>query len=501
MAIELKKALVLSSVGASFNRGDFTNGNAFFWSSVDLSFYLKHFIELIDGAGKKAAGYIGAVGAGEALGSELITVWTNDDYNTFISSGKDISSAIANGPLTNGAYTIQILPTQDGLYLLSLILTLNSGTTPKVYEGHTWKVYDGGLGLTILVAGSNNLYFTSTDLAIYTIITNSAVGDWSSINTLKRVTDPPSTAVHIVSSLNGTTRNWASIESGFNPNNIASFKIYKYPNIKNKFSKFSITKILSLFDKYKVFQPSALWNARSLLISPSDSIWNYLIGWYWNAEGSGNIVYNMAPGNGLAGGGLLPNLEVTNSGEYWSISDFAFSPHSGVAYSKAKFLQRMISEYAAVGIFFNRLETWTNSLYGWQLKFWDTILFNEIFLNNSSQIPNYYFHYIWDTEGFEPSNNINEWYLLFNDDTDIPKVAKSDGTLLSFSAGQIITPFDTLVDTLFLGNNDNPIVGGHGAGGLLGDVLIFNNIRLTLEQWGLIYDLCASRYGMAARTW
>jgi hypothetical protein len=60
-----------------------------------------------------------------------------------------------------------------------------------------------------------NEYFTSYGTEICEVI-----------NKVKRVTDPPATAVHIVSSLNGTTRNWASIESGFDPNTIASWKIY-----------------------------------------------------------------------------------------------------------------------------------------------------------------------------------------------------------------------------------------------------------------------------------
>ncbi|MFZ2097192.1 MAG: hypothetical protein WAV05_11205, partial [Anaerolineales bacterium] len=42
---------------------------------------------------------------------------------------------------------------------------------------------------------------------------------------VKRVTDPPATGVHIVSSLNGVTRAWENIEDGFNPNDIASWEI------------------------------------------------------------------------------------------------------------------------------------------------------------------------------------------------------------------------------------------------------------------------------------
>ena len=71
--------LIKNSSGSTFNRGDFTATGAFFWSSIDLSPYrgmdkgnTPFYIELLDGAGKKATGYIGAVGAGEMLGDELV---------------------------------------------------------------------------------------------------------------------------------------------------------------------------------------------------------------------------------------------------------------------------------------------------------------------------------------------------------------------------------------------------------------------------------------------
>jgi len=44
---------------------------------------------------------------------------------------------------------------------------------------------------------------------------------------LKQVTDCAATGVHIVSTPNGATRNWASITSGFNPNDASmTFDIY-----------------------------------------------------------------------------------------------------------------------------------------------------------------------------------------------------------------------------------------------------------------------------------
>ena len=67
---------VINSVGSSNNHGDFTNGSAFFGSSVDLSPYaspnlycnvVKYFIEVTDTGGKKATGYIAGVGTGSTV--------------------------------------------------------------------------------------------------------------------------------------------------------------------------------------------------------------------------------------------------------------------------------------------------------------------------------------------------------------------------------------------------------------------------------------------------
>jgi len=95
----------IGSIGSTYNYGDFTATNAFFWSSLNLSSYAgtdlgstPYYIEVLDVAGKKATGYIGAVGAGETLGSETLTGWTcfapPFHFETFITSGKDITSAM-----------------------------------------------------------------------------------------------------------------------------------------------------------------------------------------------------------------------------------------------------------------------------------------------------------------------------------------------------------------------------------------------------------------------
>ncbi len=220
--------LAEDSTGSTYNRGDFTATNAFFWSSLDLSPYAgtdlgstPYWIEVLDSAGKKATGYIGAVGAEETLGSELLTSWENtfSSYETFASSGKDITSAI--NTTSDAISRSNSLGLTSGELLKVVITWTNSGGgIPYLYYRGLWEIQVAS-GLNTLyrntLLGTANTYFN---------FYNIAAANWSSVNSSKRVTDPPSTAVHIVSSLNGTTRDWVSIESGFDPNTIASWNIY-----------------------------------------------------------------------------------------------------------------------------------------------------------------------------------------------------------------------------------------------------------------------------------
>ncbi len=225
--------LIKDSLGSTFNRGDFTALNAFFWSSLDLSPYkgtdlgsTPYFIELIDGAGKKATGYIGAVGAGETLGSEICgdpgfdndAYWFYKDAGWSVAASKAVALNVPNtgylfgsatwieGSLVKGSFDIELY-TSGGVYLLvrSVLVGPFSGLGTKT-----------GYKTVGNVAGYIGFSADGTLTATF--------DNYSQ----KRVTDPPATAVHIVSSLNGTIRNWASIESGFDPNTIASWEIY-YP--------------------------------------------------------------------------------------------------------------------------------------------------------------------------------------------------------------------------------------------------------------------------------
>ena len=203
------------------------------------------YIELLDGAGKKAAGYLGAVGAGETLGIEELlnpsfdidtSNWTA--YNSSIASivGGQSGKCLEVNQAVNPSLAYQ--NTASPLIALKLYKQnayVKSGTSGN--EQFDIRVYANGSYLS-------QLGISSSSWVLYSHYYNLVVGDsfsqcalikvGATVGTmlfdeanLKRVTDPPSTAVHIVSSLNGTVRNWASVESGFDPNAIASWIIYK----------------------------------------------------------------------------------------------------------------------------------------------------------------------------------------------------------------------------------------------------------------------------------
>jgi len=221
----------LTQLGSTYNYGDFTEDNAFFWSSVDLSSlagtdlgYTPNRIRVIDGAGKVATGYLAGVGA-NTLGSELIT---NPGFAADTDWTKQSSWTIAAGVATHSATASNSIyqnfsRTVGALYKLGFTLSNYSGTG-------AFSINFGGIGVYVCVVnadGSYTGYIASTSADNGNLVINGGLSNAGNIDdtSTKRVTDPPSTACHIVSSLNGTTRAWENVEAGFNPNTITSWSI------------------------------------------------------------------------------------------------------------------------------------------------------------------------------------------------------------------------------------------------------------------------------------
>ena len=221
-------SVVKDSVGSTFNRGDFTDGLAFLWSSLDLSPYAgalgrtPHKVILVDSAGKRALGYLAGVGAGETLGSELfLNPGFDSDTNWEKDSGWTIGGGVASDNGSSG-YLIQgVAPAPGVLSRLSMNITiLNAGGIYLIDSGG-FTYFLGLYNTTGIKTGYLTKNDTNPNAGLFGSSFNGSVDDGS----LKRVTDPPNTGIHIVSSLNGTVRNWADKDTGFDPNTITTWSI------------------------------------------------------------------------------------------------------------------------------------------------------------------------------------------------------------------------------------------------------------------------------------
>lgn len=199
------------------------DGTAFVYSDVDLSSYADVYkLILTDSAGKKATGFTGSVGGGLALGDDILdgldltSGWTPtdasiSDSDTFVSSANN-GRVFKNVGLGNNVVH-QIVADVDA----------SSGT---------WDIYvysnTPEYGTPSIVTEDGTFYFAA-DANMDGIIRVRAAqsGVTVDINTLtiKQVTEPPATGLLIVSTRGGSTRNWANIESGFDPNDIAEIEL------------------------------------------------------------------------------------------------------------------------------------------------------------------------------------------------------------------------------------------------------------------------------------
>ena len=226
-----------TNAGSTFNRGDFTATNAFFWCSLDLSAYAgtdlgstPYSILLTDGTGKTARGFIGAVGAGETLAT---TGGPLNDGESFSDPGfadtVNWNESHASVVVSGGKLTLTATPNSEGviqndsaymtnLALFKLGITIDSMTAGGIKIRWPMEV------LPLMSSAATYVFYwtqngTGNAEGVQANGTTSGVMDNI---TAKRVLDPPSTGVHIVSAYGGSVRAWASIDSGFNPNTIVT---------------------------------------------------------------------------------------------------------------------------------------------------------------------------------------------------------------------------------------------------------------------------------------
>lgn len=223
------------AVTASQEHASTVAGTAFYFSdSLDFSAYQdgKHYLRLKDAAGVVAWGKIKAeTSAGEALGAETLTGWTNRaavPFETLTTAGKDITQAVDTAG-NSQAYSNEVFTAVGTLYKISQNITINSGITPQMFScNEAVTVFLNHINFTALSAGVNNKYITglgTLDTRLFLWI-NGGNSDFSAVESIKPVTAPPATGAIIINAAG--TQNFISVGSGFNPNNIAEVKVYFY---------------------------------------------------------------------------------------------------------------------------------------------------------------------------------------------------------------------------------------------------------------------------------
>lgn len=210
-------------------------------------------VRVVDNTGKEATAFLGAVGGGVSFGAEQVT---NGDFDTDINGWINRAGTEFNifewdaGSLhavdTDGTVKIicgtsnDLQPVLGELYKFSFDLTINSGG-PDIMAYITRACGGTTRWATTIGNGSHQLYWTASyedgdTIQFYNI---NDVVDFNIDNiSFKPVTDCPSTALRVVSNIDGSINNWSSIDNGFNYNQ----------------SNYDITIFKELY--YEIFKPS-----------------------------------------------------------------------------------------------------------------------------------------------------------------------------------------------------------------------------------------------------
>lgn len=240
--------VIIDTVTLANIRLSLVAGTAFvdFSSAGTLTPYLNYRLVLTDSAGKKAIGYIKSAGTGETLSeTELVTNGTFDSdiagWTPTVNGGTiawDAGTMKFTEPASSvNMYATQSTTTEAGaLYKASLTVAATDNNYSCIRLGTTALTsnigasgYIGVGTVTIYrVAPSTVAWFTATYAGGGTKYANQDNASF------KQVLTPSATGVTITSTPNGSTYNWASVESGFNYNDASGYTTLIRPYRRNE---------------------------------------------------------------------------------------------------------------------------------------------------------------------------------------------------------------------------------------------------------------------------
>lgn len=152
---------------------------------IDFTNYIGKTVTVYDSVGNSLVVNVLSASVGETLGSELLSSWVNDGYNTLTFSGKDILLAIETSSGQAESNNLNMI--KGSLYKFSNTLLMESGTIPVI--SYYWG---SGRSFGTLAEGENLFYKTCAYSVIdgYLYFTNNNAARWSSVNSFKQVLTP-----------------------------------------------------------------------------------------------------------------------------------------------------------------------------------------------------------------------------------------------------------------------------------------------------------------------
>lgn len=178
-----------------------------------------HSIEIYDSSNRMLKGVLKAAGAGETLGSDLLSGWD-------LTSGWSVTNATIidsnSFSTTESGGVSKVIFGAQKLYYCTYIRTGTSGTLLST---------GAGLSQTIIPVGSNSGYLMITNVASIMLRNNAAGTTDVTSMSAQQVLTPSSSGATIVSAKGGAIYNFASKDASFTYN-AASYRYAIYDTLK-----------------------------------------------------------------------------------------------------------------------------------------------------------------------------------------------------------------------------------------------------------------------------
>ena len=167
----------------------------------------------VDSGNKTAVAYGKAAGTGETLGADVFSGWDFTSGWTPAAPPYDITISDADDLLITSNF--QYMTSDANKYTLNALYKSVFAVT-----GVPLSLQEGGSGIVMAASGAGATYKTARQTNKALIQPSAAGTGASKVTTLqsRQVLTPTAKGLTLTSTPGGTTFNWASVESGFNPN-------------------------------------------------------------------------------------------------------------------------------------------------------------------------------------------------------------------------------------------------------------------------------------------